>query len=94
MKIACGYISLAYRPIGGSQDRGSGYSVSIKRQIFLELVQWPGRPLMHGLSRMKSEQILVTVSNYPDFMSVSIHFYQVTVFNGPEPIHVLELCLL
>jgi len=49
---------------------------------------------MHWLSRMKSEQSWITVSNYPDFMSVSIHFFQVTIFNGPEPIHVLELCLL
>jgi hypothetical protein len=49
---------------------------------------------MHWLNRMKSEQSWITVSNYPDFMSVSIHFFQVTIFNGPEPIHVLELCLL
>ena len=35
MKIACGYISLAYRPVGGSQDRGSGFSVSINTRYFL-----------------------------------------------------------
>jgi hypothetical protein len=35
MKIAYRYISVAHRPVGGSYDRGSGFSVPIKHRVFL-----------------------------------------------------------